>query len=663
MTTPSPDEPSWSPWSPSGGVEDFSPTLATRFAALIPLGSMLLRHPLLTPYFATHEGGLVLTWLTREGCDDLGSVLALTEDAILGWPQIGHGKLQRILQLLADISIDARVLGDALLAAHDALAHQAADDSRRVTDDLDALAQWGDFAARAATWGAVESTLSRPSLPADVAAAATRLRALPTDTTAQQDPGDVLLAWIDALDQRDRHIFESRLVRVQPETLDAIGKAYDITRERVRQLETKLAQRARDLYDNDPDWRQVRWAGFLLYEALGSFAPRTAVDTRAADGEQRFDRWLLLWFAGIEVTDAGFRRLGWTLPRLDEVPLQEDTWVVDRAELDADLLERGVRAEFLDFAVDSIKGLARVDDAVVRWGASVVDRACALLALHGQPMEVSELHDVLGGSLRSLRGRLFDDQRITRVSRNGVGLSTWGAEAYDGVVNAMIRRVEDHGELVLDDLAAELAAQFGVSANSVAMYSAAPVFETGAGKIRLRDSVETFVPRSEPHKVAGLFQQSANVLRWNVTVDKDLKRGSGRALPTEIGTFLGVTPGVHIKVHGSVKDIPIGWSETSHTGPSIGSLKAYVDDLGAETGDVLQLRFDRRDRSLHVALRPQASTGANRPAVLAWLTGMPTTVTEDLDALAASIHVAPEDLETTLRARGDSVVADVVASG
>jgi hypothetical protein len=192
------------------------------------------------------------------------------------------------------------------------------------------------------------------------------------------------------------------------------------------------------------------------------------------------------------------------------------------------------------------------------------------------------------------------------------------------------------------------------------MYSAAPVFRTVAGKIRLRESPETFVPRAEPHRVQGLFQPSAHVLRWNVTVDKDLKRGSGRALPTEVGTFLGVAPGVHITVHGPVKDIPIGWAETSHTGPSIGSLKAYVDELDAQIGDVLQLRFDRRDRSMQATVREPSPVDTIPSARLAWLTGMSETVTNDVEALAAAVHVPLSELEPTLRGRGDEAVADAV---
>lgn len=658
--TNTPDRSTWSSWPATGAAEDYSPTLAERFAALTPFDSLDLRHPILAPYFASHDGGLVLTWLLRGGCTDLASVLSLTDEAILSWSNIGHGKRQRILDIISEIAVDTSRLGAMLIETYDARATGSDPGFKLLADDLELLAQWGDFADHADTWGAVEATLARPSLPEDVAESARRLRALPTGVTEPEDPGHVLLEWIDELGERDRHIFESRLVKVKPETLDAIGQAYGVSRERVRQIEAKLTARARGLYELDPDWRQVRWAGFLLEESLGAYAPRTAVDTRSADGEQRFDRWLLLWFAGVEVTDDGFRRLGWRLPRLDEVPFLEDGLIVDRARFNADLLERGVREEFLDFAVDAISGLARVDDEVVRWGASVIDKACALLAVRGRPMEVSELHEVLGGSLRSLRGRLFDDPRVTRVSRNGVGLATWGGEEYDGVVNAMMRRLEEHSELVLADLAAELASQFGVSANSVTMYSAAPVFSTEAGKIRLRESPETFVPRAEPQRVTRLYQPSAHVLRWNVIVDKDLKRGSGRALPTEIGTFLGVTPGVHITVQGPVKEIPIGWAETSHTGPGIGSLKAYVDELDAQVGDVLQLQFDRRDRSLQVTLRESTPVDTTPSARLAWLTGMSETVTNDVAALAEAVHVPVAELETTLRGRGEEAAADAV---
>jgi RNA polymerase sigma-32 factor len=53
------------------------------------------------------------------------------------------------------------------------------------------------------------------------------------------------------LQGKDRYIFENRLINEQPETLQEIGKKYGITRERARQLESKLIKKLKDFLQQD----------------------------------------------------------------------------------------------------------------------------------------------------------------------------------------------------------------------------------------------------------------------------------------------------------------------------------------------------------------------------------------------------------------------------
>ncbi|MFW6773183.1 sigma factor-like helix-turn-helix DNA-binding protein [Nocardioides sp. CPCC 205120] len=638
-----------------------SATLAATYPSLVPLGALGLGDRVLAPYLGTHEGGLVRTWLERGGCRTIGETLELEVEALLSWPGIGVGKRDRILALL-DLLAGASTDVVTQLVARVAAAEEAVGEAPDLAPHLGVLREWGAFTARAGTWGEVEKALDRSELPADVATARDALRAVSTGLGDAGDPGEVLLEWIDGLDARERDVFESRIVRVTPKTLETIGNTYDVTRERVRQLEARLAAGARERYATDPAWRQVRWAGFLLEEHLGAFAPRSEVDTRSSAGEEQFDRHLLLWFAGLIAGEDAICRQGFELPRVEQVPFEEDDVIVDADALRQLLVERGVRESHLAFATRSIAGITTVDDVLVRWPKSVVDRACSLLAVRGQAMEFGELYEVLGGSERSVRQRLFEDPRLSRMSRTTIGLKSWGGEEYAGVVDAMMRRLEENDELSLDHLAQELAAQFGVSANSVHMCAAAPVFAASRGLIRLRGATEPYVPRAEPHRVWGLFQSTPDVLHWNVGVDADILRGSGRSVAPEIGTFLGVTPGVRTQLRNEVRDVPLGWVETNHTGPGIGSLKAIADDLGAQVGDVFQLRLDRRDRSLRAVLRPQEPVESSATGErLAWLTGLPEKLTAGRAAFADTLHVTPDEAEQALRKRSDNAVADAYA--
>jgi RNA polymerase sigma-32 factor len=50
----------------------------------------------------------------------------------------------------------------------------------------------------------------------------------------------------DTLDERDKAIFDSRLLAEDPVTLRELGERFDVSRERVRQLEADLKNRLKE---------------------------------------------------------------------------------------------------------------------------------------------------------------------------------------------------------------------------------------------------------------------------------------------------------------------------------------------------------------------------------------------------------------------------------
>ena len=370
----------------------------------------------------------------------------------------------------------------------------------------------------------------------------------------------------------------------------------------------------------------------------------------------------MVWLAGYDRADDRVQARGFNLPRVSEVPTLPDLPVVDEDALYADLTAAGVSAGLLEWTVDSIKGVGRVDGRAVLWPNNVVDKSYAVLAVRDKQMTPDELAEAIGGgvSVRSLRGRLYDDPRICRVTRSHIGLASWGGEAYTSVVDLMCSRIED-GPRPLEDLAADLAADFDVSESSVMLYSAAPAFYVADGVLSLRTDEHPFTPRAAPQTVPTLYRVGVDELVWSVEVDHDVLRGSGRAVASEVATFLGMAPGVRIILRNEVRDVPVNWLVTSHTGPNIGSLKPQVDALGAEEGDLVRVRVDRAAHTLSVSLRPAAPHDDSTLAKLTWVTGAPTHVCSDPEALALAAHTTRGDLVEVLRQRGEELAADLVA--
>jgi RNA polymerase sigma-32 factor len=62
---------------------------------------------------------------------------------------------------------------------------------------------------------------------------------------------ELLLAAMAALNERERHILTERRLKDEPVTLEDLSKEYDVSRERIRQIEVrafeKLQKRMREL--------------------------------------------------------------------------------------------------------------------------------------------------------------------------------------------------------------------------------------------------------------------------------------------------------------------------------------------------------------------------------------------------------------------------------
>jgi RNA polymerase sigma-32 factor len=73
----------------------------------------------------------------------------------------------------------------------------------------------------------------------------------------------VLIAAIDVLNDRERRIFEARHLSDEPLTLEALAAQFDVSRERIRQIEAnafeKVRKAARNLAASAPTRMQRAW--------------------------------------------------------------------------------------------------------------------------------------------------------------------------------------------------------------------------------------------------------------------------------------------------------------------------------------------------------------------------------------------------------------------
>lgn len=651
---------------PTGDADDV--TVQERFPLLTQIAELELGSAYLLPVRATHDDELTLSWIrARSSAECIRDLFPLTRRDLLDWRGFGPTKVERILEFLGRLNdLSPSIASTKLRELPDRPAHEGLEPATppysfdgQDAADLETLASWAITIKGAETWGDVLDLVASP-FPDDVGAALERIRNKPL---ANPERSLTLDECLNSLGERSRRILTQRAMVEVPATLADLATDLGLTRERVRQLEIKAVEAAKEHAATDPLWRSARWASEWIASHVGVAAPRDAVGQAlpsASPEEQRF----ALWLAGLKTTADGFVvQPGFRQPTLDVIPRVHGTeFVVDEFALIEDLGGQGVLPYHVDKVIGRIPETARVDGQLVIWRRNLADRAVAVLELRDEPQSIDELHAAVGsGEYRSFRNRVFEDPRVMRMTKAKVGLRSWGGMQYTSIADLMIDRLRS-GPRELEELSHELSELYEISAASVTMYAAAPIFKTIGGVVALRNRNEPYPIRNRPEKVKGLYRWDDHAIVLCLEVDDDILRGSGRSVPQEVAGFMGISPGMSVELDADRDTVRLGWSETSAAGPSIGSLKSIVERLGTPRGGHLLLYFVPSTNELRI--RPQFTepSAANIALEISAMTGLPAANVQTQEQLAAAVGVDVWSLDTALRRRGDVAVADLAAS-
>lgn len=488
---------------------------------------------------------------------------------------------------------------------------------------------------------ALRALLSGQDVPGDVAQAWQRL-----DEVDLSELGYHLLSvynladasrrlW-DSLDERQAVIVRERVFALEHRmTLDSLAGLLGITRERVRQLESKAERRLRGLIDA-PRNQVVRRAAARLRAQLGAAYPVhrlmaenphfvPGVDVRTPEVGQFL---LLLWAAGpyhvhgewliLAPAERLIRRSRELLEQLTEagpIPGAAALQALEPLEI-----AEPIRGEWLRSVGE---GLVRpIRDLLVPWRGSLADKAALILQIEGQPMTREEISRAIGEphSMQTLSNYLGDDGRFQRVDLRRFALTEWGLPRYTTIVDEITRTVEARGgEADIEEIAREIHERFGVAPSSVRSFASDPRFErTGAGSIRLRASSAPS-PRRTIAMTRSCFRLEAG-WAYRIVVNAETLRGSGMPIPSGVAAHIGLRPGGAIVLRSPMGDVRCTWPSTQ---PLMGSLSRVVDWLDARTGDYLFLIFAEPDRLEPRLVRKDVISRLDLPARLATAVGVP----------------------------------------
>ncbi|SDO34394.1 RNA polymerase, alpha chain C terminal domain [Nakamurella panacisegetis] len=618
----------------------------------------------------------------RAGYRTTGDLDELSPLDMLQWRGMGAGTLDDIIQSLVDRSAQHAARG---------YARDITDGARRLTPkgshcglgqdapqqtpyaaDLRTLADWAAFIG--ATEEPVLAGPLPPWAPAGAKEALDRLlKLVPRDiedpSGRRADVATKLTDALEGLDDRQLDILARRMFADYPATLDELGRELGVTRERIRQIESKERAHLSSLIAPGGALADI---GASVRHAIGQVMP--------LDDLLELFPSLGQWVAGVEQPawrvldriDDGYEiENGWCLTpsrtavRADtQVELQELADQYGVVRLEAITLVKTIhgerQAEVTAAWLDSCGGYVVDGGHVFSRTSSVGDYAAAILSVTGTPLGSQEIVDrfAFERSVGSLRNAMSVDDRFKRIDRDRWALTEWGMDAYAGI-RSKIREVvtQSGGTAQLDDLIESITSRYSVSASSVVTYASAPPFETRDGIVRVADTKRG--ERKTPARTRRLFRRD-DAWAYRLRISTEHLRGSGSVAPIAVASLLNLEYGETRLLETPLGPQTIAWTGTQ---PQFGTIRRFLmeGDMQADTEAFLVIRDDGTfafeparhlmDKSLEDALTLVGARaglqGDKARAALAVAVGLPATTP------VTSIIAA-------YRERGDGEIADLI---
>ncbi|WP_159105351.1 sigma factor-like helix-turn-helix DNA-binding protein [Rhodococcus ruber] len=623
-----------------------------------------------------------LNMFTRRGYRTVEDIAGLSVEEILDWRNFGAATVSTVLEILADQAIADAMAPEPGTEDENVLRVSAtesnAQDSREpvveasTIDDLRVVAQW------LALVGLPDSPLLTQTLPIgtpqSVVRARKRLEVLTSSgvlgAEGAPDAASILDRSIRRLDDRAVGILRDRMFADSPLTLDAIGSKLRVTRERVRQVESKARSALlAELGDADggPLASLVEAAQRTIHDVLplAAFLEEIPSLKNTVDTVQQ-PAWRVLdrlddsyeiedgWCASPTVEAARTA----TATQIEEfvdsygvAPLAS----LDFIDIEPEERKRAITAEWLAYCGYLIDGghvFTRIQ--------SVQDYAASILSVAGSPLSSDDIvaRFAVERSVRSLRNALAKDDRFTRVDRDRWGLSEWGLDTYSDI-RSLIREelANSGGRVALDPLVEKITSNYSVSPSSVVAYASSAPFGTDDGMVQLASSPREV--RKTPYQTRRMFRRPKG---WSirVKVTKDHLRGSGSVAPTAVAAILDLQPGQTLQL-----DSPLGPQMVAWTGiqPSFGTIRRFLLDRDIAAGaDVFLIINDDRTFAVEEAREP---IGEPLTDALALIGAAPqSTPSDSYKTLCAAIGI-PESsgiasLIGTYRERGDTDISELL---
>ncbi|MCY4193455.1 MAG: hypothetical protein OXF04_04055, partial [bacterium] len=426
----------------------------------------------------------------------------------------------------------------------------------------------------------------------------------------------------ESLPHVEQTILHKRILAANPLTLEELGEAADLTRERIRQIEKRIESRLNHPSISGPAvncW--IGMLAILLQRTLGPITtPRDVKEQVSAifpiykaneDATFHIDemaRYLLhKELDYVDIDDLLFDK--YAIALVDAIKtiansIADEFGLVDETEIEsllpdatAHISERAWKTN-LNALIDehwesllSRCGLYRLHGTLALQDTSKTRTVAALLAI-GRPATKEEIGELSGLRPDRVGAQLSLLPGVVRADKHRWGLAEWVDDEYEGIPAEIIQRInEDGGSTRLSRLLEELPRMFGVAESSVKAYLDTPAFQVEHGWVREADNPTFLLHRLED--VIDGYDDNGDPY-WEFEIeDRHLEGYSLHEVPLEVAGALecgfGNRTTARVLNPANCQKISVIWRKTSMRGPEIGRLGQSLIAIGAQGGDEVRL--------------------------------------------------------------------------
>ncbi|MBU3063563.1 hypothetical protein KO481_18760 [Nocardia sp. NEAU-G5] len=613
--------------------------------------------------------------LRNQSCAHTGDLADFTIEEIRDWRNVGRGTVETILHVLADLSVPSGTHCQltALTVGESTRTVQPAAWITTVMDDLARIADWYT------TVGLADSSPLGEPLPAwapdEILKARHRLDTLTADAIVDNREGGLTVAAriddaLRGLDQRAAYVLSTRFFAEEPSTLAQLGTMFDVSRERIRQIESRAHGTIVDLGVGDGP---VGLVAQTVRNLINTVRPLADL--------------LTLLPSLAETVNAVGQPVWRVLERLDDTYTIAGPWCVastiDEAQSrtrailhqhsnphgvapvgSIDFIETSQSAQLHDLRIAWLLycGYAVHGDSVVTRTQSVGDYAAAILSIERKALGAQEIVDRFSveRNASTLRNAMAQDDRFVRVDRDSWALREWEMNAYNGIRGSIRDQIDSHdGQIALNELVEHLTNAFSVAESSVISIAASPPFETRSGLVRLMGSDREVY--KTPARTRRLFRHPT-AWRLRIRITEEHLRGSSFPAPIAIASIADLRFGETRSYSSPLGSQTVTWTGTQ---PAFGTIRRLLADraIDVDTDGFLVLGDDGS-----FAFEPARSmTGDALTDAMSLIGASPTADRATaLRVLAAAIGLPEESPVAGVidgyRQRDDSDIADLLTN-